>query len=66
MTSILYFIGALAAGISFLLFAIMFAASFVSSENENPARTNFSARRLFFASLAYLPVLFLLMVIDKV
>ena len=66
MTSILYFIGALAAGICFLLFGIMFAASFVSSQVENSARTNFFARRLFFASLAYLPILFLLMVIDKV
>jgi len=66
MTSTFYFIGALAVGIAFLLFGIMFAASFISAQEENPARTNLSARRLFFASLVYLPVLFFLMVIDKV
>jgi len=66
MTSTFYFVGALAAGIFFLLFGIMFAASFVTSQHENSARTNFLARRLFFASLVYLPVLFFLMVIDKV
>ncbi len=66
MTSMLYFIGALAAGIVFLLFGIMFATSFISAQEENLVRTNLSARRLFFASLVYLPVLFILMVIDKV
>jgi protoheme IX farnesyltransferase len=66
MTSTLYFIGALAAGISFLVFGIMFAGSFVSVRQENYVRTNLFARRLFFASLVYLPVLFFLMVIDKV
>jgi protoheme IX farnesyltransferase len=66
MTSTLYFFGALAAGIGFLFFGIMFASSFVSAQQENTARTNLFARRLFFASLVYLPVLFFLMVIDKV
>ena len=66
MTSISYFIGALVAGIGFLLFGIMFAVTFDADQEENPAKTNQSARRLFFASLVYLPVLFFLMVIDKV
>ncbi len=66
MTSTLYFIGAITAGAFFLAFAVMFAASFASDHEDNSARTNLSARRLFFASLVYLPVLFLLMVIDKV
>ena len=66
MTSTFYFIGALVAGIVFLFFGIMFAASFISAQEENLVRTNLSARRLFFASLVYLPVLFILMVIDKV
>ncbi len=66
MTSTLYFIGALAAGIGFLVFGIMFASSFVSVQQENLLRTNLFARRLFFASLVYLPLLFFLMVIDKV
>ena len=66
MTSTVYFIGALAAGICFLLFGVMFAASFASRQKENAVRINTSARRLFFASLVYLPVIFFLMVIDKV
>ena len=66
MTSTLYFFGALAAGIGFLFFGIMFATSFVSAQQENCVRANLFARRLFFASLVYLPILFFLMVIDKV
>ena len=66
MTSTLYFFGALAAGIGFLFFGAMFASSFVSAQQENYVRTNLFARRLFFASLVYLPVIFILMVIDKV
>lgn len=65
MTSTLYFIGALSAGMAFLVFAILFAASFTSAREDRLVRSNQSARRLFFASLIYLPSLFFLMVIDK-
>ena len=65
MTSTTYFIGALFAGLVFLLFGILFAASFFSTEEDKLTRTNFFARRLFFASLVYLPVILFLMVIDK-
>jgi protoheme IX farnesyltransferase len=65
MTSTVYFIGALVAGIAFLIFGIMFAISFISTEGDKLTRSNFFARRLFFASLVYLPVILFLMVIDK-
>jgi len=55
----------LIAGIAFLIFGIMFAASFLSKQDDKLARTNIFARRLFFASLVYLPLLLFLMVIDK-
>ena len=66
MTSVVYFIGALVIGLIFLLCGILFAFSFFSRRNDAVVRTNLFARRLFYASLVYLPVLLLLMVIDKV
>ncbi len=66
MTSTLYFIGALIGGMAFLCFGVMFALSFTSVREDRALRSNQSARRLFFASLIYLPSLFFLMVIDKV
>lgn len=66
ITSTLYFIGALIAGLLFLSFGIMFTISFISARPDRAMRTNLFARRLFFTSLVYLPVLLILMVIDKI
>ena len=65
ITSTTYFFGALIAGIAFLIFGIMFAASFFSKTGDTVTRRNYFARRLFYASLVYLPVLLFLMVLDK-
>ncbi len=65
MTSTFYFVAALTAGIVFLFFGVMFAISFLSTQGDLAARSNLAARRLFFASLVYLPTLLLFMAIDK-
>lgn len=65
MTSSLYFVGALVLGLVFLGYGVRFVASFLSTRSDVLVRTNFLARRLFQASLIYLPLLLLLMVIDK-
>lgn len=54
-TGALYFVGALTLGTGFAAFAIALART----------RTGSHARRLFLASVAYLPALLLLMVVDK-
>lgn len=51
----IYFAGATVAGLAFLYFGIELFRT----------RSNVSARRMFFASLIYLPVLLVFMVIDK-
>jgi protoheme IX farnesyltransferase len=56
LTGVVYLIGALLLGIVFLGFALMFARAL------NVAR----ARQLFFVSIVYLPLLLVLMVLDKV
>jgi heme o synthase len=56
VAGVVYFAGALLLGITFLVFAIQF------SRGLSPER----ARRLFIASIVYLPVLLGLLVIDKV
>lgn len=55
MTGTIYFIAALILGLVFLGFAVDMALS----------RTTEAARRLMFASLVYLPLVYLLMAIDK-
>jgi protoheme IX farnesyltransferase len=55
LTGIVYFAGALVLSTGFLLVAVRLYRE----------RTNANARRLFFASLAFLPTLFCLMVIDR-
>lgn len=55
LTGALYLVGALALGAGFLGFGVWLAGQ----------RSGSSARRLFLASVVYLPVLFLLMVVDK-
>jgi protoheme IX farnesyltransferase len=56
MTGEIYFAGALVLGIAFLWMAIRFARS----------RSVSDARRLFFASIVYLPVLWIVMILNKV
>lgn len=56
MTGALYFWGALALTLGFLAAAVKFAAT----------RTMGDARRLFFASIIYLPLLWILMIADRV
>jgi protoheme IX farnesyltransferase len=55
IAGVVYFAGALVLGITFLIFAIQFSR----------ALTRERARRLFIASIVYLPVLLGLLVIDK-
>jgi protoheme IX farnesyltransferase len=55
LTGNIYFIGAFILGIGFLFAGIMVAIK----------RSNTSARQLLFASIIYLPVLLVLMVVDK-
>jgi protoheme IX farnesyltransferase len=55
LTGSIYFIGALILGIGFLISGVMVAIK----------RSNTSARQLLFASIIYLPLLLILMVVDK-
>ncbi len=56
LTGVMYFVGGAIAALSFLSFSIRFVLSQTSS----------NARRLFYASLFYLPVLALLIILDRV
>ncbi len=56
LTGDIYFIGALILGLGFLASGVIVAIK----------RTNASARQMLFASIIYLPVLIVLMIIDKV
>jgi len=56
ITGVLYFFGVLLAGLGFLGFAIALIIG----------RTRWHARALFFASLVYLPMVFVLMLIDRI
>ncbi len=61
-----YFWGALALGAAFLVVTTRFAAESMYRPEPRTARMNDYARQLFYASLAYLPLLFGLMVLEKV
>jgi protoheme IX farnesyltransferase len=56
LTGAVYFVGAVTLGLAFLGLGVALAVS----------RTGMHARRLFFGSVLYLPVLLVLMVVDKV
>jgi protoheme IX farnesyltransferase len=56
LTGAIYFFGALTLGLAFLILGFALATT----------RTGLSARRLFLGSVLYLPVLLILMVVDKV
>jgi protoheme IX farnesyltransferase len=62
LTGRMYLIVALALGLAFLWFAIQFARQLHSNRAELAVS---SARRLFFASILYLPLLLTMMVLDK-
>jgi heme o synthase len=55
MAGVIYFVGALALGLAFFWLTIRFART----------RAMRDARRVFFASIAYLPLLWILMIADK-
>ena len=56
MTGVIYFAGALVLGLAFLYLAFKFAQTRAVSD----------ARRLFFASIVYLPLLWILMIANKI
>ncbi len=56
VTGAVYFFGALTLGSAFLVLGVVLAAT----------RSGVSARRLFLGSVVYLPVLLILMLVDKV
>jgi len=56
LTGALYFVGALTLGLGFFALGLRLALS----------RTGFHARRLFLGSIIYVPVLLVLMIVDKV
>lgn len=62
----LYTVSALVLGSLFLLFGILFARAVSLQRLPDSGKANHYSRQLFFASLLYLPLLFLLMSIDKV
>jgi protoheme IX farnesyltransferase len=65
MTRTFYFIGAAICGFVFLTYGLRFMIFSMRSDDGAMAKTNLSARKLFFASLWYLPALLTLMAIDK-
>jgi protoheme IX farnesyltransferase len=66
MTGMLSVIGAVVLGIAFLSFGIMVWRHSERPGAESTAQVNFYSRRLFFASLVYLPALMILLSMDKV
>jgi protoheme IX farnesyltransferase len=61
-----YLVGALLLGVFFLVLSLLFARSVAGPAAGGYARANTYSRRIFFASLVYLPALMLLMALDKV
>lgn len=65
-TGVLYFVSAGVLGFSFLFFAVLFARYSGEDRTGNLLAANFYSRRIFFASLLYLPALLIMMSVDKV
>jgi protoheme IX farnesyltransferase len=61
----MYVVIAFVLGLSFLTYALLFAKSSVQHTSDGRLKLNYYSRRLFFASLIYLPVLMGAMIIDK-
>ena len=59
-------VAALALGAMFLWLVVAFLRSAYDSAESSSVRHNVCARRIFFASLLYLPILMTVMSIDKV
>lgn len=53
-------------GFAFILYSLSFARSSKKMDDPHRSRLTLSSRKLFFASLVYLPVLMIGMVIDKI
>ena len=66
LTGIYYLIGAVVLGLGFLYFGILLNLYTNESSSEPTAKINVLSRRLFFASLIYLPLLMILMSADKI
>jgi protoheme IX farnesyltransferase len=65
MTGMFSTVGAIIFGIGFLLFSVILVVHAKQTTADAMIKTNSSSRQLFFASLAYLPALMLLMSVDK-
>jgi protoheme IX farnesyltransferase len=65
LTGIYYLIAAVVLGLGFLYFGILLNMYSKESASEPAAKINVLSRRLFFASLIYLPLLMILMSADK-
>lgn len=66
-TGVFYAAAALMLGMTFLAFGFLFRHYTLNGHTaENAQRVNLYARKLFFASLLYLPLLMIMMSIDKV
>ena len=66
MTGVLSIICAVVLGVAFLYFGILLSRSAGHPEPEAIGRVNYYSRRMFFASLVYLPLLMIVMTLDKV
>jgi heme o synthase len=65
LTGVYYLVGAVVLGLCFLYFGILLNMFTKGTAYESAARINVLSRRLFFASLIYLPLLMILMSADK-
>ncbi len=65
MTGITSIIGSIVLGTGFLSIAILLSKYSGHTDQEDLAKVNSYSRRMFFASLVYLPALMILMVLDK-
>ena len=65
LTGYYFLAGGLILGLLFLNPAVKFASAARTSDGHSDVLLNVLSRRIFFASLAYLPVLMLLMSLDK-
>ncbi|MBI1805831.1 MAG: protoheme IX farnesyltransferase [Ignavibacteria bacterium] len=66
MTGTFSIVSAFALGVGFLYFGILLLKFSGRSEPEALGKVNFYSRRMFFASLLYLPILMIILTLDKV
>jgi len=66
VTGYIYFIGAAILGIAFLIHGLLFAKASGDVSAPSIAKSNLYSRRMFSASLLYLPALMFLMAVDRV